>query len=111
MKFDKLDIINIMDCRTRYGERAATSKKDASMTMEMIESEWVHRHGAPKHFSADPEFCRPFSREFLKSRDIQLHARPSRSSSKNSLVERNNGIFITILKTLERKGATFLQTC
>lgn len=71
--------------------------------MNLIETEWLYHHGAPKSFSADPEFCRPIFEKFLISHKVTLKPRPSRSSAKNGHVERNNGVFKTILSRLSKE--------
>ena len=90
---DKLEILNMIDPGTRYGERAIAVNRSAQNMKDMIESEWLYHHGASKRFSADLEFCRPVLQQFLKSHAIELKARPSSSSSKNGHIERNDDVF------------------
>lgn len=100
---EKYEVLNMVDMGTRYGERFIAPDRNGNTMMHMMESLWVYRHGAPKNFSADPEFCRPFFKKFLTGHDITLYPRPSRSSSKNGVVERNNGTFKIILSKLSKE--------
>lgn len=54
-------------------------------------------------FSADPEFSKPFLRSFLAGHHIMLEERLSRSSHKNGLIERSNGVFKNVLSCIWRK--------
>ena len=107
---DKLEIFNMIDLSTRYGERAMAVNRSAQNMKDMIESEWLYHHGVPKSFSADPEFCRPVLQQFLKAHAIELKARPSRSSSKNGHIERNNGVFKMILSRLAKENTSASQS-
>lgn len=102
----KYFILNMVDAGTRYGERAIAFSRDAKTMMEMIETHWLYNHGAPKYFSADPEFCKTFFEKFLLAHKITLRPRPSRASFKNGRVERNNGVFKTVLSRLIREKTT-----
>lgn len=77
--------------------------------MHLVETKWIYQHGAPKSFSADPGFCKPFFEIFLESHDEQLKERPSCSSSKNFVVERNDGTFKKKYST-ESREALQMQT-
>lgn len=96
-------MINIVDLGTGYGERMIASTRTAERMKELLETGWVYRHGAPKTFSADPEFCRPVMQVFLESHGISMSDRPSRSSHKNGIIERNNGTFKEVFKRLSRE--------
>lgn len=85
---ERYEVLNIVDTGTRYGERVIASTHSGDVMMKLIETEWIYHHGAPEAFSADPEFCKRFFERFLSAHAIQLHPRPSRSSSKNGKVER-----------------------
>lgn len=50
-----------------------------------------------------------FFRTFLESHKIQMRARLSRSSSKNGIVERNNGTFKMILDLLSKEKTEALH--
>lgn len=103
IKGEKFEVLNVIDTGTNYGERVIVPAKNAQIMMNKIEEEWIYHHGAPKFFSADPEFCRSNMQKFLHSHSIELQARPSRSSSKNGKVERNNGLFKNILSRITKE--------
>lgn len=81
---------------TSYGERSVAENRSSNFIIRSLEREWIYHHGAPQFFSSDPEFCNQQLNSFLKSHNIELEVRPSRSSHKNGKVERNNGIFKTV---------------
>lgn len=97
---EKYEVLNVIDTGTNYGERTIVPKKEATTMKEKLETEWLCHHGAPEHFSADPEFCRPIMNKFLESHNIKMKSRPARSSYKNEKVERNNGVFKSILSKI-----------
>lgn len=98
----KYEILNIIDTGTRYGERMMTTCRSAENMKQQFETNWFYVHGAPSHFSADHEFCRPTLNRFLTKHSITLHPRPSRSSNKTGKVERNNGVFKAVLDRLQK---------
>lgn len=98
----KYEILNMIDLGTRYGERAMTTSRSADEIKRMFEIFWFYRHGAPRNFSADHEFCRPVLKRFLDTHAIKLNPRPSRSSNKTGRVERNNGLFKMVLERLQK---------
>ena len=100
----KFEIINIVDMGTNYGERTIVSRRTADEMKHKLETDWLYHHGAPQEFSADPEFTTPTLKRFLKSHAIEVKERPSRSSSKNGKVERNNGLFKLILSRIAREN-------
>lgn len=61
------------------------------------------RHGAPKIFATDPEFCKESMKIFLSRLGTILEERPSRSSHKNGILERNNGKFKGVLDPLAKE--------
>lgn len=99
----KYYVLNIIDLGTRYGERVIAESRNAADMMYMVDSEWIYHHGAPKRFGADQVFCRPIFERFLKAHEIELMPRPSRSSYKNGKVERNDGVFKSVLLRLEKE--------
>lgn len=100
---ENFEVLSIVDVGTQYGERSITSFRDGCIIMEMVGTQWVYQHGAPKSFSAYPEFCKDFFKRFLDSHNIHSMERPSRSSSKNGVVERNNGTFKLVLNNLAKE--------
>lgn len=96
------EILNIIDTGTKYGERVITASRSADEMSRQFETQWFYRHGAPKYFSADQEFCRPVLRKFLTKHSITIQPRPSRSSNKTGKVERNNGVFKTVLEKIQK---------
>lgn len=102
----KHEVLNINDAGTRYGERTIASSRSAESIKSMMEVSWLYRHGAPKRFSADPEFCRPVLQRFMTQHGITVLPRPSRSSHKNGRVERNNGVFKLIVERIAKSDPT-----
>ncbi len=100
---EKFQVLNIIDMGTNYGERTIVSRRNADEMKNRIETEWLYHHGAPRFFCTDPEFTKPLLKNFLKSHGIITQERPSRCSSKNGKVERNNGIFKHILSRISRE--------
>lgn len=101
---ERYEVLNIVDTGTRYGERVIACNHSGDTIITLLETEWIYHHGAPGAFSADPEFCKGFFERFLSAHAINLHPRPSRSSSKNGKVERNNGVFKAVLYRLAREN-------
>lgn len=99
-------MLHIVDMGTNYGELVTSESRDANNMARQIETEWICHHGAPVRFSADPEIFRPVMTKFLSSHNIVSFPRPSRSSSKNGTVERNNGVFKEILNIISRENTT-----
>lgn len=100
---ERYEVLNIIDTGTRYGERVIAHNHRGDTMMNLFENEWIYHHGPPISFSADPEFGKGFFKKFLSSHGITLHTRPSRSSSKNGKVERNNGLFKNIINRLSKE--------
>lgn len=100
----KKEVMNIVDMGTNNGERKIAPSRNAQNMMQIFETEWLMRHVAPKQFSADPEFCRTLFKELLRGHGIQLNARLSRSCHKNGKVERNNGVFKTVLEKISKEN-------
>lgn len=107
---EKYEVLNVIDSGTRYGERVIATSRDSKSMMSLFETEWLYHHGAPTAFSADPEFCKPFFHDFLKSHKIEARPRPSRSSWKNGIVERNNGTFKNVLSRIARENTSASPT-
>lgn len=101
---EKFVILNIVDMVTTYGEREIVANRSAETTQMKLEKLWIFRHGSARRFSADPEFCRPVLKNFLQRHGIQIVDRPSRSSNKNGVVERNNRVFKNILERIQREN-------
>lgn len=100
---ERVDILNMVDTGTGYGERMIVPSRNAGVMKNMMETRWFCAHGAPKRFSADPEFCVPVLKSFLNAHNIHLADRPARSSNKNGIVERNNGIFKLVLSKIAKE--------
>lgn len=96
----KFEVLNMSDTGTRYGERTISSTRSADAIKTIFEENWVYQHGAPKRFSADPEFCRPVFQRFMAEHGVTVLPRPSRSSHKNGRIERNNGVFKLIVERI-----------
>jgi len=96
-------VLNIVDTSTKYGERVQAPSRSAKTMMELVESHWICRHGAPSSFSADVEFTTTVTKQFMSRHSVEVHARPVRAHNKTGIVERNNGLFKNIIKRLERE--------
>lgn len=101
-------VLNVIDAGTNYGEREIVESRNTRTMKSSLEKNWLYRHGAPDRFSADSEFTTAQLRAFLESHGTEVLPRPTRSSAKNGKVERNNGLFKSILARLskERTEAT-----
>lgn len=100
---EKYEIFNIIDLGTGYGERSIAASHGTEQIIQLIETTWLYRHGAPGTLSADPEFGHDRLKAFLATHNIHLAARPSRSSHKNGHIERNNGTFKSVLEKLSKE--------
>lgn len=98
MKSDErnYEIINIVDASRGFGDRTIVESRSAKVMVSKFEESWICRHGSPKSFSVDLEFCQPFFVKYLGGHGIQTNERPSRSSHKNRIVERSNGTFKSV---------------
>lgn len=96
--------MNIADSVTNYGEREIVPSRSAAIMKNMLEKNWIYKHGAPKYFSADPEFTRPVLLKFLSTHGIETKVRPSRCSHKNGKIERSNGLFKAILERISKEN-------
>lgn len=93
--------INVICCATSFGIRMIVTNRSADTMRQILERYWIYYFGAPKRFSADPEFTRGIMHRFLELHYIKLCQRPARSSNKNGRVERQNGVFKMIIERLE----------
>lgn len=107
---EKFEVLNIVDTGTAYGERSIAPSRSSDNMKAMLESMWICRHGTPKRFATDPEFCKLNMKQFLAGLGIALDERPSRSSHKIGIVERNNGVFKAVLDEISRKKTTAIPT-
>ena len=48
------------------GKLIVRTRSAENMT-DMLETEWIHHHGASAQLSADQEICRTFMEKFLKT--------------------------------------------
>lgn len=93
IRVERNELLNIVDTRTLYGERAIDPNLNGETLMNIIASEWTFHYGPPRAFGADPKFCKGFLKLFLQTHAITLRTRPSRSSYNNGAGEWNNGVF------------------
>lgn len=103
MGSEKINVLNIIDLGTNYGKRVIAPDRQASKMMSFFEKHWIYHHGAPKSFSADPEFTTDFFQDLLKMHEVECRPRPIRSSSKNVKIERNNGVFKGVLSKVAKE--------
>lgn len=64
---------------------------------------WIHAHGAPTHFSSDPEFQVARLKQFLKVHAVCIRPRPARRHNRTGIVEGNNGVFKAIFYRPEKE--------
>lgn len=64
---EMVEVLNVLDPGTNYGERKIVPKKHAIKRKVNLETEWLNLYGAREYFSADPEFYRLTVKKFLKS--------------------------------------------
>jgi Reverse transcriptase (RNA-dependent DNA polymerase) len=53
---ERTPILHVRDSATGYSETSLLPGREKHMLFSSIQSTWIHRHGSPKSFSADPEF-------------------------------------------------------
>lgn len=92
---ERLNVVNMVDADTGFEESVFVPSRNAEVMKAMIGTKQFCQHGAPKKFSADPELCQDVLRTFMESHDIGIVDRPLRSSNKNEIIERKNGVFKT----------------
>lgn len=100
------EVLNVVDTGTTYGLRLIVPDRSAKTMKKLLEKHWFLEFGAPKSFSADPEFTRGVMERFLQLHDVTLQQRPARSSNKNGIVERQNGVFKMIMERLSKHDKT-----
>lgn len=106
LKGKKFEVLNIIEAATRYGERTIEFYRTAKQVTEIFERTWFCEHGAPMTFSADPELCLTVLNYFLDKYGIIKRERPSSSSHNNGRIERNNGVFKSIVEGLEKSWSS-----
>lgn len=95
-------VVNMTCCSTNLGIHMIVSNQTAKTMRNELERYWIYYFGAPKQFSADSEFTRGIMQRFLQLHKIRKCQRPSRSSTKNGLVERQNEVFKIVIDRIER---------
>lgn len=98
----KYYVNNIICNATNYGISMIVDDTSVKTMRNILEKYWIYFFGSPIQFSVDPEFTRGIMQIFLLLHNIELCQRPARASNKNGKVERQNGVFKTILEHLER---------
>lgn len=76
LRGENQNLLNIIDTRTRYGERIIFPTRSAAIMTDAFMAVWLCRHGAPKHFSSDHELCRSVLRWFMEKFGVKMHSRP-----------------------------------
>lgn len=74
--------------------------------MNELQKIWLHRHGAPKYFSVDDEFCRRAMQALRSKHGIVMKPRPLRSSHNTGKVEGGNGDLNSVVERLEKPDGT-----
>lgn len=54
----KYCVLHVVDTGTAFSKTAIASKRSAECMATLLESIWIHRHGAPVSLSADAEFAK-----------------------------------------------------
>lgn len=83
---EKLFVIKIVDLGSNNRESPITPAIFSDVMLQLVQSVWIHRHGAPKYFISDPEIYKPFFHRFLQEHNIQLEPQAALSSHKNGKV-------------------------
>lgn len=96
--------MNIICIKTNYGEPAIAGSRCGNTMVRHSDEDWIYCHGSSKAFDAHPEFCNVFLKKLLRSHNIELQFRPSRSSHKNGKAERKNEIFKRVLEGLSKEN-------
>lgn len=99
----KLEIINIIDSGTKYGEMAITSLRSAEQKKHLCKTMWLYRNGEPRRFSADRQLCRPVLFQFIALHKTKVNPPPSSSSNKTGTDERNNKVFTFFIEQLQKE--------
>lgn len=115
-KYTNHEILNNVDAGTKYGLRLIVQDRSAKTMKKLLENtasvasnsnnQWFFEFGAPKNFSPDPEFTPGVMEEFLQLHNVVLKQRPARSSNKNGIVERQNGVFKMVMERLSNHYKT-----
>lgn len=64
IRADKFKMLNMVDAGSKYGERTIAPPKTGKDMMQLFKKDWIYSHGAPRFFSAEPEFCHPYFQSF-----------------------------------------------
>lgn len=97
------EILNIVGASTVFSEQVVLKPRCAEVMMARFEGKWIRRHGTPSNFNANPKFCQPFFKKYLKGQGIKVNERPARCSHENARVERSNGSFKSIFEKLSKE--------
>lgn len=100
------EILNIVDTGTKYGLCLTVPDRPANTIKKILERYWFFEFGAPRSLNADLKFTRGVMEEFLQLHNVILHQRPERSSNKNGIVERQNGVFNMVMERLSKHDKT-----
>lgn len=77
-------VLHLVECGTKYSERAFIKDRTAAKTISTIYRPWCFRFEAPVHISGDDEFNRS---AIVRVRHITLKPRPSPRHNKLGTVE------------------------
>lgn len=110
-----MEVLNIADVGTRYivpvyGKRLIAENQSAQNIMEILEPKWLYHHETTQSVNANSELFKAVLEHFLSTHKIKVKLRPSRSSSKNGHVKRNNGVFKMVLSRLATESKSALHS-
>lgn len=97
LKEHDIVILVITDTGTGYSELIIVESRHSAVFIRELEQSWVCRHGAPKAVSADDEYNRKPTINYLRTHNIQFKPRPARRHNKTGVVERKIQVVKSIL--------------
>lgn len=92
IKGETFIVLNLTDTSTAYAEFSIVPARNTQVMIQLIETEWICRHGAPSSFSSDPEFLTTATRTFLNQHQITFNSRPARTTRRVSLKGRTESL-------------------
>lgn len=98
----KYCVLHVVDTGTAFSRTAIANKRSAKCMSTLLESIWIHRHGASVSLSADAEFAKAPIRKFLSTHYVELRERPVRRHNKTGIVERKHHTVKAIFQRLQK---------
>lgn len=94
-------LLTLVILGTGYRDRKIAQTCPGEMMMKLLESTWIHVHGASRRFSADQDFYVFFFSRSLKGHNIQLCLLPNHSPRQDGYVKHSEGVLKTILTNIK----------